>query len=91
MFRGGVVAPPPQSLGVFMSVTKKLLAHCAKQVLNKWEGKDKQWETLRFPQWFDLIPKQKFAKNKKHQKTNFEVSNVDMVLAAFLRIMHFTT
>ena len=55
-------------------------------MLNKWEGKDKQWETLRFPQWFDLLPKQKFAKNKKHQKTNFEVSKFDMFLAVFCEL-----
>ena len=69
MIRGGVVAPLPQSLGVFMSVTKKLLVQCAKQVLNKWEGKDKQWETLRSPQWFNLLPKQKIAKSKDTSKT----------------------
>ena len=51
------------------------------------KGKTNIGKHLGFPYSFDLLPKRKFAKNKKHQKQIFNVQNVACFWLFFLRIM----
>ena len=50
------------------------------------KGENKQWETLRFPQWFDLLPKITIAKGKKHIKTKMWTLRIFIVSCQFFAI-----
>ena len=54
---------------------------------NKWEGKDKHWETLRFSLLFWSSPKTKIRKKQKTSKAKFQCSRVCLFLTVFVRIM----
>ena len=53
---------------------------------NKWEGKDKHWETLRFSLFFWSSPKTKIRKKQKTSKANFQCSKCCLVLAVFCEL-----
>jgi hypothetical protein len=48
---------------------------------NRWEGKDKHWETLRFSLFFWSSPKTKIRKKQKTSKANFQCSKCCLFFA----------
>ena len=48
--------------------------------------KHKQWETLRFSQWFWFSPKTKIRKKQKTSKANFQCSKICLFLVVFCEL-----